>query len=82
MYLKAGQVYTVEELLYGLMLASGNDAATSLACHAAGATSAFAELMNARAAQLGMSNSRFQNPHGLDQEGHYSTAADMARLAS
>jgi D-alanyl-D-alanine carboxypeptidase len=82
MYLQAGETYTVEELLYGLMLASGNDAALALACHTAGTVEAFAELMNMKAAELKMTGSHFVNPHGLNQKGHYSTAADMGLLAS
>lgn len=81
MYLRAGETYTVEELLYGLMLASGNDAATALACHTAGSIEAFAQLMNDKAAALGLENTSFRNPHGLDAEGHYSTARDLAALA-
>lgn len=81
MYLRAGETYTVEELLYGLMLASGNDAATALACHTAGSIEAFAQLMNDKAAELGLENTSFRNPHGLDAEGHYSTASDLASLA-
>lgn len=81
MYLRVGETYTVEELLYGLMLASGNDAATALACHTAGSIEAFAQCMNDKAAELGLENTSFRNPHGLDAEGHYSTAHDLAALA-
>lgn len=81
MYLRAGETYTVEELLYGLMLVSGNDAAVALACHTAGSVAAFADRMNDKARALGMTNSAFQNPNGLDADGHYSTARDMAKLA-
>ncbi len=81
MHLRAGERRTVEELLYGLLLVSGNDAARALACHCAGGEEAFAALMNAKASELGMADTRFANPHGLDQEGHYSTASDMAKLA-
>ncbi len=70
-----------EDLLYGLMLESGNDAALALACHMAGDVQTFAEWMNTRAAELGMTNTHFCNPHGLTHEGHYSTARDMAVLA-
>lgn len=80
MYLKPGEPYTVEQLLYGLMLASGNDAALALACHVAGSPEAFAELMNERAAELGMEHSHFENPHGLDGKNHRASARDMARL--
>ena len=82
MYLKAGERYTLLDLLYGMMLASGNDAATAVACHVAGSVEAFAALMNEKAAELGMKDSCFQNPHGLDAENHYSTARDMARLTA
>ncbi len=80
MYLQTGESYTLRELLYGLMLASGNDAATAVAIHAAGSVGAFAELMNEKAAALGLENTHFENPHGLDGAAHYSTALDMARL--
>lgn len=82
MYLKAGETYTVEELLYGMMLASGNDAATAIACYVAGDIPSFAELMNEKAEELGMTGSSFENPHGLDGETHYSTARDMANLTA
>ncbi len=82
MYLEAGKKYTVRELLLGMMLASGNDAALALAQFVSGDTESFAELMNKKAAELGMSNSAFRNPHGLDEEGHYSTSRDMAVLMS
>ncbi len=82
MYLQAGEIYSVRELLYGLLLHSGNDAATALACHVAGTEQAFAVLMNEKAAALGMDNSCFENPHGLDGAEHYSTARDMAKLTA
>ena len=81
MGLRAGDVRTVEELLYGLMLASGNDAAVALACYMAGDVPTFVRWMNVRAAELGMTRTCFRNPHGLTQEGHYSTAGDMGILA-
>ena len=80
MYLKAGYDYTVRELLLGLLLDSGNDAALALAEHAAGSERAFVRLMNRRAAELGMDGTSFANPHGLDDKQHYSTARDMAVL--
>ncbi len=80
MYLKAGESYTVWELLQGLMLVSGNDAAVALALHTAGSIEKFAELMNEKCRELGMDNSQFKNPHGLSEDGHYSTAADLAKL--
>ena len=81
MYLKEGEKLTLETLLYGLLLCSGNDAAVAIAEHIAGSEAAFAEMMNEKAAELGMTASSFANPNGLDAEGHYSTARDMARLA-
>lgn len=80
MYLKLGQRITVEKLLLGLLLVSGNDAAAALAIHTAGSLEAFAALMNAKAEELGMKDSHFANPHGLNAQGHYSTARDMAKL--
>lgn len=81
MYLKEGEELTLETLLYGLMLCSGNDAAVAIAQAVSGSVEAFAERMNAKAAELGMTGSSFANPNGLDDEKHYSTARDMARLA-
>lgn len=80
MYLRPGEKVTVEELLYGLLLCSGNDAALALADHCGG-TVRFVERMNAKAHALGMESTSFENPNGLDGKTHYSTAADMARLA-
>ena len=82
MYIKPGESYTVRELLTGLMLVSGNDAALALAYHTAGSLEAFAALMNEKAEELGMENSAYKNPHGLDELGHYSTAHDLAVLAA
>ncbi len=82
MYLKPGEKLTVRELLYGLLLSSGNDAASVLAYHTAGSIEKFAVLMNEKAAAIGAENTSFENPHGLDGEKHYSTAADMAKIAA
>ena len=82
MYLKAGETYTVEELLTGLLLASGNDAALALAEHTAGSVAAFAELMNEKCRVLGLENSHFVNPHGLDDPEHYSSARDLAIITA
>ncbi|MBQ3102668.1 MAG: D-alanyl-D-alanine carboxypeptidase [Oscillospiraceae bacterium] len=82
MYLKEGEELRLETLLYGLLLASGNDAALAIADHCAGSTEKFAAMMNEKAEELGMSHTSFANPNGLDAEGHYSTARDMARLAA
>ena len=81
MYLQPGETVTVEELLYGLLLCSGNDAALCLADHCGG-LDAFVERMNEKARALGMVNTSFENPNGLDGENHYSTARDMAILAA
>ena len=80
MYLRAGETCTVEDLLTGMLLVSGNDAATALACLTAGSCEAFAVMMNEKAASLGMKDSRFTDPCGLSSEEHWVTAADMARL--
>lgn len=82
MYLAAGDTYTVRQLLYGLLLVSGNDAALALARICAGDADTFVEWMNARAAELGMDSTRFSCPNGLQDEGNYSTAADLAVLAA
>ena len=82
MYLQEGEVLTLQELLYGLMLHSGNDAAVALAIYCGGTVDGFAELMNAKARQLGMTGTHFENPNGLDSPGHYSTARDLAVLAA
>lgn len=81
MYLKPGEKMTVESLLYGLMLCSGNDAALVLA-EACGGQQRFVRLMNDLAAEIGMDSSHFENPNGLDGKEHYSTARDMAKLAA
>ena len=80
MYLKAGVHYTVRELLLGLLLASGNDAALALAECTAGSEAAFVQLMNRKAQALGLRDTHFDNPHGLDSKTHYSTAYDLAQL--
>lgn len=81
LYLKAGETVKLKTLLYGMLLHSGNDAATAVAFYCAGSLEAFARKMNEKAQQLGMTNSHFTNPTGLDGEEHYSTAYDMALLA-
>ena len=81
MYLRAGETVRVEELLYGLLLCSGNDAALALT-ECAGGLVPFVALMNEKAAALGMAHTSFANPNGLDADGHYSTARDMAVLAA
>ena len=82
MYLQEGEVLTIQELLYGLMLHSGNDAAVALAIYCGGTVEGFAELMNDKARNLGMTGTHFENPNGLDAPGHYSTARDLAILAA
>ncbi|MFD2672850.1 D-alanyl-D-alanine carboxypeptidase family protein [Marinicrinis sediminis] len=81
-YLKLGEEMTLEHMLYGLMLRSGNDAATAIAEHVGGSVEGFALLMNQKAEAIGMTHSQFRNPHGLDEDGHYSTAVDMAKLSA
>ena len=82
MYLREGEVLTIQELLYGLMLHSGNDAAVALAIYCGGTVEGFAELMNDKARVLGMTGSHFANPNGLDAPDHYSTARDLTILAA
>jgi len=82
MYLREGEVLTVQELLYGLMLQSGNDAAVALAIYCGGTVEGFAELMNDKARLLGLENTHFVNPNGLDAPDHYSTARDLAVLSA
>ena len=80
--LKAGDVYSNHDLLYALMLPSANDAAVAIAEGVSGDTGTFVDMMNERARQLGLTKTCFKNPHGLDQEGHYSTAVDVAILTA
>src|SRR5699024_1134518 len=79
-YLEENEEVSLEDLLYGLMLRSGNDAAVAIAEHIGGSEEGFVYLMNEKAAYLGMTNTHFTNPHGLDEMAHYSTAYDMALL--
>jgi len=79
-YLREGEVHTVNDLLYAIMLRSGNDAATAVAEHIGGSVEGFAEMMNKKAREIGASNTRFANPHGLDADGHYTTARDLALI--
>lgn len=82
MYLQEGEVLSLQELLYGLMLQSGNDAAVALAIYCGGTVEGFAAMMNDKAKVLGLTGTHFENPNGLDSPGHYSTARDLAVLAS
>ena len=81
-YLQEGEVLTVENLLYALLLESANDAAVALAICAAGSIEAFAEKCNEKACELGLCDTRFVNPHGLYNENHYTTAYDLAILSA
>lgn len=80
-YLREGEIFTVEQLLYGLMLRSGNDAAVALAIHVAGSVEKFVALMNAKVKELGLADTRFVNPHGLHDEGHYTSAFDLGVIS-
>lgn len=82
LYLHLGEEMSLENMLYGLMLRSGNDAATAIAEHVGGSEEGFVYLMNEKAKLLGLTHTHFQNPHGLDAEGHYSSANDLAKLTS
>ena len=79
--LKKNDKITVNDLLYGLLLRSGNDAAIALATYVGGSVEGFAELMNKKAQELRLVNSHFVVPHGLDNEGHYTTAYELAKMA-
>ncbi len=78
--LKRGDKASVRDLLYGLMLRSGNDAAVALAEHVGGSVKGFAKLMNEKAIELGLTNTHFVTPHGLDDANHYTTALELAKL--
>ena len=79
--LKTGDKITIRDLMYGLMLCSGNDAAVCLAENVGGSIEGFAELMNTKAQELELSNTHFESPHGLDSDGHYTTAYELALLS-
>ena len=81
-YLKPGETYTLEALLYALLLQSANDAAEAIAYAVAGGIEPFSNLMNETAEGLGLSNTHFENPHGLDGEAHYTTAKELAMIAA
>ena len=80
-YLSQGETLTLEEMLLGLMLASGNDAAVAISEHIGGTSAQFVTRMNARAREIGAVNTRFANPHGLPDDNHYTTAYDLALIA-
>lgn len=81
MFLRIGQSVSVQDLIYGMMVSSGNDAAVALAEHVSGSSDAFTEQMNEKAKELGLMESRFTNPDGLPAPGAYTTAGDMAILS-
>lgn len=81
MYLEVGEIFTVRELLQGLLIHSSNDAAVVLAKYVSGSTQDFAQLMNKEAKKAGALNTHFNNPHGLPDDNHYTTPYDMAMLA-
>jgi D-alanyl-D-alanine carboxypeptidase (penicillin-binding protein 5/6) len=78
--LKTGEELTLRELLYGMLVKSGNDAAIAVAEHVGGTVENFVEMMNKKAKELGLKDTAFKNPHGLDATGHYSTAYELAKL--
>ncbi len=80
-FLEAGEEYTVHDLLKGVAIASGNDAVVALAEKVGGTQEKFVEMINKRLQEIGAVNTHFVNPHGLDAEGHYSTARDMSIIA-
>lgn len=82
LYLRQGDVYSTRDLLYALMLISGNDASVAIAEHVAGSTSEFVTMMNDLARKIGTKNTHFANTHGLDADGHYTTAEDLALITA
>lgn len=82
LYLKEGERLTLLDLLYGLMLRSANDAAEAIALHLSGSIDAFCELMNEKARALGLTDTHFDNPHGLDSAEHYTTAKELALISA
>lgn len=81
-YLCEGETLTLEQLLYALLLASANDAATAIALSVGKSVEGFAQMMNECAERIGLSDSHFENPHGLDSDNHYTTASDLAKLTA
>ena len=81
-YLRKGEQLTVRDLLYGLMLRSGNDSAVALACHVGGTVENFVNMMNKLCKEVGAENTHFANPHGLDNAEHYTTAYDLALVTA
>lgn len=80
-YLKENEIFTLEELLYGLMLRSGNDASVAIAVHTAGSVEAFVNMMNCYAEIHGLKDTHFTNPNGLHDDNHYTTAYDLMRIS-
>lgn len=81
-FMQVGETLTLRDLVYGLMLVSGNDAAAAIAVHVGGSIEGFASLMNSKAAALGMTSTHYMNPHGTHNDSHYTTARDMAKLTA
>ncbi len=81
-YLRKGELMSIKDLLYGLMLRSGNDSAVALACHIGGSVEGFSHLMNETAKNAGATNSNFVTPHGLDHKDHFTTAYDLACISA
>lgn len=81
-YLQKGEILKMEDLIYALMLESANDAAVAIAVEVAGSVEKFADMMNKKAEELGLKDTHFMNPHGLDHEEHYTTAFELAKIAS
>ena len=81
-YLYEGEKLTLQDLLYAMLLESANDAATAIAIEVGGSVENFAEMMNKKASSLGLENTHFENPHGLDGESHYTTARELGKIAS
>ncbi|KXG75291.1 D-alanyl-D-alanine carboxypeptidase DacB [Fervidicola ferrireducens] len=79
-HLMVGETMSLENMLYGLLLPSGNDAAIAIAEHIGGDVETFVEMMNRKAREIGAENTSFKNPHGLDEPGHYTTARDLALI--
>ena len=79
-YLKEGELLTLRELLYGLMLQSGNDASIAIAINVGGSVEEFVNLMNAKVAEMGLKNTHFENPNGLHNENHYTSSFDLAMI--
>ena len=82
LYLRAGEVFTLRDLLYGLMLISGNDASVAIGEHCGGNLANFVDMMNNKAKEIDANSSHFDNTHGLDSKNHYTTAHDLALITS